>query len=72
MNSFAESFRVLGEAARKSAYAFDLICEMLIQLRIDMYPHKRSLYLTMHGSPRVRKKNQKRYHRYLVKQSRNT
>ena len=71
MNSLNESFKIFAEIASKSVEAFDRLCESLFKLQIDMYPHRRSLRLAAYGSPRVRKKNQKRYQRYLKKQSKN-
>ena len=65
--SWGESFRVLGKIAQRSLEAFDRLCESLFEMQIAMYPHKRSLYLTTHGSPRVQKKNRKRYQRWFKK-----
>lgn len=65
--SWAESFRVLGEIAQRSVEAFDRLCESLVEMQVAMYPHKRSLYLTTHGSPKVQKKNRKRYERWFKK-----
>lgn len=67
MGSFSDAFKTLGEIAQRSLEAFDRLIETLVELRLGAYPHKRSLYLTTHGSPRVRKKNQKRYQRWLKK-----
>lgn len=68
----SESLNILADSLRKSALVIKRLTGAMedFLVKTQSYPHRRSYYLITHGSPRVRKKNIKRYRRWFAKEMR--
>jgi hypothetical protein len=66
----SESLTSMADSLRKSALAIKRLTGAMedFLVKTQSYPHRRSYYLIYHGSPRVRKKNIKRYKRWFKKE----